>query len=688
MSRSSAATDADGLPLAAGRSDAAGLVQMHGVVLAVRVSDLRVLQASAHAGNWLDQPLDTVLLGHVSQLGGDLAHHVSLACDAPSAPGVPKVFTCTLGPAEAPREVEAWVHRAGPELLVVDVLAAPAAGAEAASRARHALLALLEDTIHALSQASAVGDLAAQAASAVQRLCGHEEVRIVRFDPESGPEVVCARRDPAAPAPAWHVDLHTADDASLGSPDGLDVLVDAWAEPAPLLPHLLSGAADADAAAQVAARSTLRSPTPARLARLRAAGVRAEVNAWLVRDGRPWGVIACMDSRASRPLAATSRIAFALIAEAVATRITALESVGRAEVAEQVRRLQATLVEAATQEGDWRGALLRAPHLLLQPLQATGVALRHDGDSVSCGRVPEDSALQAIARVIADAGCASVWHSDDLAADQPELAGVVAPGTRLLAVRLSVRQPEYLLWWRHPAEPGEPATPPWHATDLACAAALGEMLVDLMVQFDAVRLLIASRQLESLQAKVADSREAVVVCDAQGRVTLANAAFAALTGRPSGAWQALDELVLLFAPVVVARRLAAQVRAEQRAARSVLSLWRPDGTVLPVAVRAEPVLARSGGLLGLILLVEDLTAAHVAEAAWSQLQGLLGTAATDGQAQEVDPVVSAIRTHASLAAMDMADTLRTHGLTPLLRELESSTQRSIALVQQLGSALR
>ncbi|MEN9420090.1 MAG: hypothetical protein RI988_3711 [Pseudomonadota bacterium] len=687
MSRSSAANDADGSPLAAGWSEAARLVQTHGVVFAVRVPDLRILQASAHAGAWLGQPLDTLLLGPISQLGGDLAHQVARASDAPAPPGVPRVAACTVGTPQAPRDVEAWVHRAGPDLLVVDVLSS-ASGAETAGHTGPAVLSLLEDTIHALSQASEIGELAAQAARAVQRLCGHEEVRLVRFDPESGPRVVLARRDPAATVPAWPADLHAAADAHLAGPDGLDVLADAWADPAPLLPHLLSGAADADAAAQVAARSTLRSPTPARLARLRAAGVRAEARAWLVRDGRPWGVIACLDSRAPRPLAARSRIAFALIAEAVATRITALESVGRAEVAEQVRRLQATLVEAATQEGDWRGALLRAPHLLLHPLQATGVALRHDGDSLACGRVPEERELQAIVGVIARGVCTSVWHTDDLAADQPELAGCVAPGTRLLAVRLSVRQPEYLLWWRHPAGPDEPTSPPWHATDLACAAALGEMLVDLMVQFDAVRLLITGRQLESLQAKVADSREAVVVCNAQGRVTLANAAFASLTGRPVSACHTLDELVSLFTPAVVARRVAAQVRAEQRAARSVLSLSRPDGTVLPVAVRAEPVLARSGGLLGLIVLVEDLTAARVAEAAWSQLQGLLGTAPSEGQTQEVDPVVSAIRTHASLAAMDMADTLRTHGLTPLLRELESSTQRSIALVQQLGAALR
>jgi hypothetical protein len=50
--------------------------------------------------------------------------------------------------------------------------------------------------------------------------------------------------------------------------------------------------------------------------------------------------------------------------------------------------------------------------------------------------------------------------------------------------------------------------------------------------------------------------------------------------------------------------------------------------------------------------------------------------------------VSAIRTHASLAAMDMADTTRTPGLAPLLQEVESATQRAIALYRRLSSMLR
>jgi PAS domain-containing protein len=281
-----------------------------------------------------------------------------------------------------------------------------------------------------------------------------------------------------------------------------------------------------------------------------------------------------------------------------------------------------------------------------------------------------------------------VFRSNDLAAEDPARARLVVPGTALLAARLSVRQPDYLLWFRATGAAADCPALPWSATDLARAASFAEMLVDLMVQADAVRLLITGRQLERLQAKVSHSREAVVVCDAQGQVTLANVAFGELARCQPGSCRTLDDFLGLFTPAVVARRLAGQVRAEQRSARSVLALPRSDGSVLPVAVRAEPVLARSGGLLGVIFLIDDLTAAHLAESAWAQLQGLLGTPSGEGANHEPDPVVSAIRTHASLAAMDMADTTRTPGLAPLLQEVESATQRAIALYRRLSSMLR
>lgn len=693
-------------------------------MLVVSGPDDRIVQASAHAGSWLGRPLEAILLGPIGQLGGTLGAQVREAASQLEAgpAGNPVALPCSIATGQADRPLEAWIHRPGPGLLSIDLLPpgegplcgpaarpgigltagpsaeptfGPTAGGANGPTPEAALLEHLEDTIHALSQAHSIEELSQLAARRMQALCGHEEVRIVRYAHDGQAAVVASARadgaSPASPA-AWRAELHapapglTA--SGLQGLQGLDVLVDAWDEPVPMLPRQLAGAADPAAQAQVLSGSTLRSPAPGRLAQLREAGVRAHACAALHREGQPWGAIVCLDSRHARPLAAAHRYAFGLVVEAVATRLTAIESAGRAEVAEQVRRLQALLVDATTHEGDWRGALLREPQRLLDPLQASGAALVHAGEALACAGTPAPAELQALAAWIDARSAAPVWSSDDLAAEDFPLAGRVAPGTALLAARLSLRQPDFVLWFRQSTPAARPGTPAWTGTDLTRAASFAEMLVDLMVQADAVRLLMAELQLERLQAKVARSREAVVVCDAQGRVTLANQAFGELAGRAPPGCATLEELLGLLAPTVVARRLAAQVRAEQRSARSVLALPRQDGSMLPVAVRAEPVLARSGGLLGMIFLVEDLTAARLAEDAWTQLQALLGTSPQEGAGQEADPVVSAIRTHASLAAMDMADTTRTPGLAPLLQEVGSATQRAIALYGRLTGLLQ
>jgi two-component system, chemotaxis family, sensor kinase Cph1 len=61
-----------------------------------------------------------------------------------------------------------------------------------------------------------------------------------------------------------------------------------------------------------------------------------------------------------------------------------------------VRRLEQRLVEATSTEGDWRQALLRNPRTLLQPLDATGAALFHDGEMLTCGEVPSTPELRAL----------------------------------------------------------------------------------------------------------------------------------------------------------------------------------------------------------------------------------------------------------------------------------------------------
>ena len=122
MSRSSAAQAAAGLHLAAGASDRVGRVQPHGVLLVVSEPDARIVQASAHAGSWLGHPLESILLGPVDRLGGDLGMRLRQRVDR-FEPGTGQALAleCTLACATGLRPVEVWVHRVGPDLLALDL---------------------------------------------------------------------------------------------------------------------------------------------------------------------------------------------------------------------------------------------------------------------------------------------------------------------------------------------------------------------------------------------------------------------------------------------------------------------------------------------------------------------------------------------------------------------------------------
>lgn len=687
MSRSSAGFPADPFRFADGSAVHSGLAQSAGVVLAVRGPGLRVVQASANASALLGRPLESILLAPLEALGAGLAASLRAAAGT-GGDDLPATFPCRVDGADGTsRSFNAWARRAGEDLLVVDLL--PLGLFDEPPTPSHALVRVLEDAIHGLSEASTLEQLARRAAASVQAVCGHEEVRVLRFEGDAPPTVLGAcRADGAPPAARWSAALHSALawPEATARDDRLEVLVDSHAEPVRLLPQGSQPAA-LTLPEPVLARSALRSPPVQRLARLREAGIRAEACAVLLRDGSPWGVIACLDGQRPRALDAAQRLALELLAEAAATRITAIDNASRGELAEQVRRLQRTLVEAASRRGDWRQALQHAPELLLEPLRASGALIVHDGESLLCGQCPPIADALALGRWIDASQAEAVWHDNDPRSVDGAPAGLLPDDARVLAARLSVAQPDYLVWFRADGPAAGASAPDWSATDLSRAAAFSEMLVDLMVQVHAVRLLVTGREFDHLRRTVAGSREAVVVCDEHGRTLLVNLAFEQLAGRGSDACSGTDDLLACFQPQAAFRRLLGQVQAEQRPGRCVLALQHGERPAVPVAVRGEPVLAPGGGLMGMIFIVEDLTARRHAEAAWTRLQALLGAPAREAAAGDVEPVMSALYTNASLAAMDMADTAHTPGLAPLLQEVEAATNRATALVRRLTRVL-
>jgi two-component system, chemotaxis family, sensor kinase Cph1 len=701
----------------------AGSVQPHGVLLVLREPDFVVVQATANAGLLFGSSTTALLGSALSTLGGDLDSRVRRLADS-DALDTPLPLQCHVARDGRRCELEGVVHRHPGGGVVVELEPIEALLGEVTTVDAHddsLLLEQLSQAVQRFSNASTIGVLADATVKVFRDITGYDRVMAYKFDPDGHGKIIAEARDPRLDSLLGH--RYPASDIpqrarELYLRNRVRVLVDAHYVPVPLVPARLPlTGQDLDMSL-----CHLRSMSPLHTQYLKNMGVTATLVASLVREGRLWGLVAA-HHYAPRKLRFAVRAATEMLAEVVATRIAAIENYAHAQVAILVRRLEQRLIEATSTEGDWRFALFRNPRTLLQPLEASGAALFHDGEILTSGEVPSTPELRSLLQWI-DATCADApFASSSVARANPALDSLTPLASGVLAVKLSTTRPDYLVWFRKEqletvTWAGDPAKQmlnndplelsprrsfaawselvrgtalAWTGAEVALARAIGTALVDIILQVHAVRLLIAEHQIAQTRATVQSSSEPVAIADAAGALLLPNAAFLHLVGRSAESLKSLADVAALFTQPEFVRVALAGLRTAHQPWSGELALVRPDGAELPVSLRAELVPGRDGSVLGFILILLDLSDRQRASAARRHLEEVLALASQgrrNGDAaasRSSDEVVTAILTNASLAAMDIADGPGGASTAPLLGELEVSTQRAAALYGQIRS---
>jgi two-component system, chemotaxis family, sensor kinase Cph1 len=694
----------------------AGSVQPHGLFLAVRAEEMTIAQVSANASTLLGVSASSLCEQPLGELGGDIDAAVRrLAASGDLTE--PMALRCRTTAGGQPRELEGTVYRLGGLLLVEiePILAVPSV--ETVDIEGPRLVAQVEAAVQRISMASTIDRLADAAVRSFRDLVGYDRVMVYKFDPDGHGMILAEARDPRLESLLGH--HYPATDIpqrarELYLRNKLRVLVDVHYTPAALEPRRVPGSPDE----LDMSMSYLRSMSPLHLQYLKNMGVTATLVVSLVREGKLWGLVAC-HHYSPRNLRLAVRAAADLMAEVVSTRLAAIESYAQAQVAIQVRRLEQRLVEATSTEGDWRMALLRNPRTLLQPLDATGAALFYEGEVLTAGDVPSTPQLRAMMEWVSEQTVDGFYACSSISRANPKLESLTPTASGILAVRLSTSSPEYLMWFRREqlqtlTWAGDPSKPMisddplelsprrsfaawseivrgtavrWSEGEIATARAFGVALVDIIVQINAVRLLIAEHQIAEVRAAVARCKEAVVILDPRGTVLFANDVFRDLARRtPPPASHVAD----LFVEPEGVRQLLRSLSSERQSWRGECELLQDDGLALPVAVRAEVVPARNGSVMGFFLIVDDLTEVNQTAAARRRLeealvveQASLATVEHQNGAAPPDRLMSAILANASLAAMDIADAGTTPSAVPLLRELEASAHRASALYRRI-----
>lgn len=696
----------------------AGSIQPHGLLLVLDEPALEIRKSSVNAPGLLETAPRSVIGLSLDALGGDIASCVRAQIEK-GALATPQALRCRTRANAETREWEGMTHRGpGGELFLELERLDTDPDLATVDCEPDAMRGLLADAVERFGTATSIVALANGVVESLRAMTGYDRVMVYKFDPDGHGEIIAEARNPMLESLLGH--RYPVSDIPQRARElyirtRVRVLVDVAYEATPVEPH----AQDLDMSL-----CYLRSMSPLHIHYLRNMGVTATLVISLVREGRLWGLIACHHYEPRR-VRYICRAACELLAEVISTRITAIENYAHAQGVIQVRALEQRLVDATSADGDWKRALFRHPRSLLQPLDAGGAALFFEGEVLTAGEVPSSPQLRLLAEWIGTQLQDSLYSTASISRDNPALASLAPIASGVIAVKLSTSRPDYMMWFR-PEQlssvtwAGDPSkvivdndplklsprrsfaawvqmvrdtASPWSKSDLALARAICTTLIDIILQVQAVRLLIAQHQLSLVRVTVENSKEPVVISGGDGRILFANEMFERLRQASEPPPATLDDLPVAFTDPAQARAMLRALREQRLPWRGELSLRRSEGDAVPVGVRADIVPGAQGDLLGYIVILNDLSDAKRIEAARRQLENVLHRTSRGeilnegGRAAQLPPdeVIGAILGNARIAALDIADESGNASLTTLIEDLESATRRATSIYAQIQS---
>lgn len=690
----------------------AGSIQPHGALLALREPELDVVQASANAAAFLNSrtPLLGLPLRTLSaELDADVRRNLAKRLDF-----VPVALRTRIG--EPAADFVALLHRPPTGGLVLEFeRCGPAVD----------LVEDVEPGVRRIAMSASIRVLCDETARIFRGLIGYDRVMVYRFDEQGHGEVLSEEREPKLDPLLGN--RYPASDIPqiarrLYEHNRVRVLVDVEYQPVPIVPrHSPLTGADLDMSL-----CFTRSMSPIHIQYLKNMGVSATLVVSLLVGGRLWGLVACHHYQ-PRFIRYELRTACELLAEVIGTRIAALESFAQSQAELAVRRLEHRMIEAISRDGDWRSALFDSAPTILAPVGATGAALLLDDQVITTGEVPSTEHLREVGRWLdrkqLQGPRRGMFATAALAIDEPAFAPLVGVASGLVATPLSTEPGEYLVWFRpeqvrtvtwggNPFKPisigNSPAdlsprrsfaqwhqvvegtSEPWTAASLTTARLIGETVTDVVVQFRAVRLLIAQHQLDLVRRQVQRSEQAVILADADARLVMASDAFEAMLPPAHPRVERLEDLARLFhRPIEVLRRLHDLVQRRQTW-RGEAELIDDAGGTRPVMVRADPVFSAPRRVLAFVLVVADLSERKAADAARRRLQQRIVESnrfSTGRLESKTDllyqNLLASIVENAQLAALEITDGLEPAQMTQLIDSVNASVERSAELLHQL-----
>jgi light-regulated signal transduction histidine kinase (bacteriophytochrome)/CheY-like chemotaxis protein len=411
-----------------------GSIQPHGCLLACDASVVMVLRHSANAPDMLSiagdingQPLDHFI-------GPDATHTLRNALATSNDATRPALVFGLRLPGGGLFDVT--IHRFKSSVIIEF---------EPTVEDHGHPLELARTLIGRISGITAIDKLTRDGARLVHAMLGYDRVMIYRFEHDGAGKVVSEykRGDlesflgqyfPASDIPQQARILYLK--------NTLRIISDADFKPVPVMPTL-----DASGEPLDLSFAHLRSVSPIHCEYLRNMGVAASMSISIIVDGALWGLIAC-HHYSPRVMPMTHRVAAEMFGEFFSLHLNALKNKRKLDVAGNARKSLDRFLQLASHSADI-GELLRDYLPDFAGMMACdGVGLWINGNWSAYGETPPSAAVPAMARFINTVADARIWATHALSQSFPDAADYAAMTSGVLAIPLSQRPRDYLLFFR------------------------------------------------------------------------------------------------------------------------------------------------------------------------------------------------------------------------------------------------
>ncbi|MDQ6881074.1 MAG: GAF domain-containing protein, partial [Pseudomonadota bacterium] len=425
-----------------------GCVQAHGALLVVRVSDLRILQASDNALAVLGQAPEQ-LLGRACGvvIGLDGQEKLRLLLDTEPAERNPLyLLTLPVGGAatEQTHALDVTVHTVDG----VAILEFESTGRTDVDNPDY--YALIKKTVARLQTAGSLRQFCDSVTQEIRELTGLDRVMVYKFHADGHGEVFAESCCPGLPS--WLGLHYPAEDIPKPA---RDVFTKTWLRP---IPDMSGGLAELvplvnpDTGKPLEMTwCALRGVSIMCTEYFRNMGVAATLTMPIRRNETLWGLISCHHYAGPKHVTYQVRAACEFLAQVVSLQHHAAEDKEHRAYRQQLEDVHRQLVTAAA-EGGGLAALTAGTPSLLHGIDAGGAALFHLDRWWRVGNTPSEEQLEGLgAWLIAGEFASSrrpLYATDSLARDYAPAAAFAAVASGLLATPIALSGRNLMLWFR------------------------------------------------------------------------------------------------------------------------------------------------------------------------------------------------------------------------------------------------